>query len=364
MSLALLDVVNICDNVHLRRDATGLYDVSYGSEALVPFYLSENADSGVIGLLRPIIVEQLKLENARRAQEGLLEMWCLRLEPSHFVPLKNGAVGPSVSFRAWLDTPTKRSAAMKEMCERWRDTGLFANVCGPAKWRSEMYPIYADPYGIHDHPLTAGREDGLNYAFEVERSVCPLFGLVAYGVHMNIYEEKVLGDGNVEPACGFQLESLTGLRDFPGFLDNTAAGGIPSGISIFEAVIKECIEEANIDSHILRNHARAVSSISYFYRNTDGWLQPEVGYIYDVVIPPGVDHVPFTPRPLDGEAESFEFMPHEKILEQLRAGRFKPNCGLVILDLFIRLGYITPDNEPNLLKVVKRLHGSADYEKW
>ncbi|CAA7266244.1 unnamed protein product [Cyclocybe aegerita] len=363
MPLTFLDVVNICNNVHLRRDATGLYDVSYGSEALVPFYLSENVGSGVIGLLRPILVEQLKLENARRAKEDLQEIWCLRLEPLHFVPLKNGAIGPSVSFRAWLDTPTKRSAALKELCERWRDTGLFADICGPAKWRSEMYPIYADPYGIHDHPLTAGREDGLNYAFEVERSVCPLFGLVAYGVHMNIYEERILEDGQRSVRVWIPTRE-SNRPTFPGFLDNTAAGGIPSGIPIFEAVIKECMEEANIESHILRKHARAVSSISYFYRNEEGWLQPEVGYVYDLAIPPGVNRAPFTPCPLDGEVESFEFMPHEKILEQLRAGRFKPNCGLVILDLFIRLGYVTPDNEPNLLKVMNRLHGSADYEKW
>jgi len=29
-------------------------------------------------------------------------------------------------------------------------------------------------------------------------------------------------------------------------------------------------------------------------------------YVYDILIPPGVDLVPFTPRPLDGEVESFE----------------------------------------------------------
>ena len=36
----------------------------------------------------------------------------------------------------------------------------------------------------------------------------------------------------------------------------------------------------------------------------------------------------------------------------------------VILDLFFRLGYITPDDEPDFMKILNRLHGCFDYEKW
>ncbi|CAA7266276.1 unnamed protein product [Cyclocybe aegerita] len=360
---SFLDIVDMCDNVHIRRDGTGLYDVSYGSEVLVPLYLSESTDTAVIGLLRPIIVEQLKLENMRSVQEGLQELWSLRLEPSDFVPLKNGTVGPSVSFKAWLDTPAKRTAAMQELCERWRDTGLFSDVCGPTKWRSEMYPIYADPFGLHDHPLIAGHDAGLNYAFEMERSACALFGLVTYGVHMSIYDEIAQEDGQRSLRVWVPTRAFT-KPTFPGHLDNTVAGGIPSGMSMFESLVKECMEEASIEPDVVRKHTRAVGSISYFFRTTKGWLQPEIEYVYDIVIPPAVDPAPFTPRPLDGEVESFEFMSHDKLLRELRAGLFKPNCGLVILDLFIRLGCITPDNEPDFMKIINRLHGSFDYDKW
>lgn len=70
----------------------------------------------------------------------------------------------------------------------------------------------------------------------------------------------------------------------------------------------------------------------------------------------------------------------------MRAGLFKPNCALgtcnhtyqdslslylsnpltlaVLIDLFIRLGFITPDDEPDYLKLTTRLHGQFDYEKW
>jgi len=184
-----LDIVDLCDNVHLRRNESNLYDITFNSEVLVPLYLSESPDSAVIGLLRPLLLEQLKKENERSRENNLPELWELRLDPASYIKLRNGTTGPSVSLRAWVDTPSKRTAAMKELCERWRDTGLFSDVCGPKKWREEMYPIYSDPFGVHDHPSTAGHENGLNFAFEMERSACALFGVVTYGVHLSIYEE-------------------------------------------------------------------------------------------------------------------------------------------------------------------------------
>jgi 8-oxo-dGTP pyrophosphatase MutT (NUDIX family) len=57
------------------------------------------------------------------------------------------------------------------------------------------------------------------------------------------------------------------LFSFPGYLDNTVAGGIPSGMPIFESLIKECMEEANIEPDIVRKYARAAGSISYFFRS-------------------------------------------------------------------------------------------------
>lgn len=186
-----LDLIDICDNVRLRRDTTGLYDAAFDSERLVPLYLSESPSSSVIGLLRPVIVDQLKLENARSLKNGTPEIWSLLLDSSEQTMRRHALPGPSASFRDHLDTPAKRSAAMTELCERWRDTELFPDVCGLKKWRAEMYPIYADPFGVHDHPIQAGREDGLNYAFEMERSVCALFGVITYGVHMSIYDEVV-----------------------------------------------------------------------------------------------------------------------------------------------------------------------------
>ncbi|KAF5325068.1 hypothetical protein D9619_009890 [Psilocybe cf. subviscida] len=346
-----LDVITQCDNVQLRRNGPTLLDTAYDSEVLIPLYLSESPESAVIGLLRPVIVQKPETENQRSRERNEPEVWSVRVDPSTHITLRNGVHGASVSFHKFLDTPSKRTAAMKELCERWRDTGLFADVCGPKKWREELYLIYEDPFGEHDHPSVTGREDGLNFAFEMERSACALFGLVTYEVHMSIYEQTEEEDGRTGIRVWVPTRALT-KPTFPGLLDNTVAGGIPSGMPAFESLVKECLEEASIEADVIRKHTHCVGSISYFFRNSKGWLQPEVVYVYDTLVPPGADPAPFIPRPSDGEVESFELVSQDKLLQQLRGGLFKANCGVVIVDLLIRLGYITPESEPNFMKII------------
>lgn len=52
-----------------------------------------------------------------------------------------------------------------------------------------MYPVYRNPFGVHDYYPENDSDEGLgNYAFEMERAACALFGVVTYGIHMTIYE--------------------------------------------------------------------------------------------------------------------------------------------------------------------------------
>ena len=279
--LTFLDVVNTCDNVRVHQASP--IPSPFESENLVPLYLSESPDSPAIGLLRPIIVEQLELENQRSRDLGAQEMWAIRVIGSTQIARRGRKIGPSVSLHNWLDTPFKRTAAIKEVSERWRDTRLFDNVCGPNKWRDELYPVYADPFGPHDHPSAAAAGEILNFVFELERSACALFGVVTYGVHMNIYKEVDV-DGKkslqvwtptrsqtkqtcVYPSFHSGVGNLSSCeRRFPGLLDNSVAGGLPSGMSMFESMVKECMEEASIADYAVRKYARATGAISYFFR--------------------------------------------------------------------------------------------------
>ncbi|KAH7915873.1 NUDIX hydrolase domain-like protein [Hygrophoropsis aurantiaca] len=349
---SFLDLIDKCDNFRLPAN--------YGSDApnptLVPWTLSSSSSSPVIGLLWVEIVDLLATENEASIRAEKPEVWVIHRQDSD-----TGSRPNRVSFHDTINTPTKRTAIMKELCERWRDTGLFPDIIGPKKWRDEKYPVYRNPLGVHRPcDLFAGNEleDGSNYAFDLERSACALFGVVTYGVHMTIYEDNEDGVRIWVPT-----RALT-KQTWPGYLDNSVAGGIPSGMAPFESIIKEAMEEASIEQHIVENYAKSIGSISYFYRNKSGWLQPEVEYLYDLKIPPGVDQTPFQPKPLDGEVESFDLLPLDTVITKMRGGLFKANCALALVDFLIRHGYITPDNEPDFMQIITRLHGSFQYDQW
>ncbi|KAF7305599.1 Thiamine pyrophosphokinase [Mycena chlorophos] len=354
-SLSYLDLVNACGNMRVRGKPP--IPSSFDKEQLAPFYLTPAADSPVIGLLRPEIVDRLDEANqvALRARNTRIFDGIVGAAD---IPGLSGNTG-RISFHSSIDTPAKRTLAMKTLCEMWRDTGVYPDIIGPGKWRDERYPVYRDPFGVHDYPSAEREDDELNFAFEMERAACALFGIVTYGVHMSTYRQEPGGSLKVWIPTRAKTKST-----WPGYLDNTVAGGIPAGMPIFEALVKECMEEASLAEELVRPNVRAVGCISYFFRTSQGWLQPEVEYTYDLVIPPGSDPAPFQPKPLDGEVERFDFMDKADIETAMRAGRFKANCAVVLIDLFLRLGYITPDNEPDFLRIVTGLHTQFDYDRW
>ena len=179
---SFLDIVRRCDNY--VRDG----------EVLVPFSITPKGS--IIGLLRPEIVKELLSENTRNQSEGVQENWtpCVRLGADTI---------ERICFAPHLSTKEVRSAAIKKLCEGWRDGGvLFQDVMGPRKWRNELYPIYENylgPYVVKNPELSHPHSEGLdanthaagetNHVFDIERSAAALFGLVTYGVHMTVYEK-------------------------------------------------------------------------------------------------------------------------------------------------------------------------------
>ncbi|CAL1709955.1 unnamed protein product [Somion occarium] len=343
---SLLSIVAHCDNFSVSEEK-----ITPGGEKLVSWRLTPDLSSPVLGLLRPCVVDQLKLESSN--------VWNFSLS----------GTSESISFASSLDTPAKRTRVMKEMCERWRDTGLWPDQIGPKKWRAEMYPIFRNPFGKRDAPLAEDGEvetgdDSTNYAFMMERAACALVGVVTYGVHMTVYEGGPEGEfiGNGDELQGYRIwvpKRARTKQTWPGYLDNSVAGGIPSGLGIFESVVKEAMEEASIPEYIVRKHAKATGVISYFYRTDAGWLQPEVEYVSSSSSG-GVQ----TSYLLTIQVESFELLELPEVESRIRAGLFKPNCAVVLIDFMINHGLITPDNEPDFLEIVTRIHGRFDYDRW
>lgn len=167
--------------------------------------------------------------------------------------------------------------------------------------------------------------------FTIERSAAALFGLVTYGVHLTAFVRDPQYEGGLAIWTPTRSKTKT---TYPGQLDNTVAGGIAAGYGVFETVVKECAEEASLPEDLVREKAKSVGAITYFYiRNESaggesGLFQPEVEYCYDLDL---TDRRDVVPKPCDDEVESFELLGVEEVKAKLREGRFKSNCALVIL---------------------------------
>jgi hypothetical protein len=123
-----------------------------------------------------------------------------------------------------------------------------------------------------------------------------------------------------------------------------------------DALIKESDEEAGIDEVVVRKYAKATGALSYVASLAHGWRQPKIAYNYDLPIPRDVDPTPFQPKPKDGEVEIFELLSVDQVISKMCQGLFMPNTALVLIDFLIRHGYLTPDNEPDYMEIITRLH--------
>jgi hypothetical protein len=65
------------------------------------------------------------------------------------------------------------------------------------------------------------------------------------------------------------------------------AGGIPSGMGVFESLLKESMEEASLDGDIVRKHAKFVGAVSYCLRLDSTIYSPifRSGHHYAFILP-------------------------------------------------------------------------------
>ncbi|MEM7169869.1 MAG: DUF4743 domain-containing protein [Pseudomonadota bacterium] len=218
-----------------------------------------------------------------------------------------------VTFHERLTDFDSRSAAMADVVASLRAAGEIR------QWRDEFYPVT--------------RSWDVAPKLKMERGAVPDFGVRAYGVHMN---------GLAEKADGLHLwvarRSMT-KQTAPGKLDHLVAGGQPHGMGILENLIKECGEEASIPPD-LASRAQPIGLVSYVCARPEG-LRDDICFCYDLMLPEG-----FKPENTDGEVDDFFLWPIEKVIDVLAAGEdFKFNCALVIIDLLVRKGYLTPDQQ-------------------
>jgi hypothetical protein len=222
-----------------------------------------------------------------------------------------------------LDTPDKRTAAMRDFLLTLRAEGHFGNT-----WRNEDYPV---SWQFTDRPLMA-----------MERAAVPWFGARAYGPHLTGYVRRHDGLHIWVPRRSRKKPT------FPGMLDNTVAGGQPIGLGLLENLVKECHEEAGIPPELARQ-AKAIGYIAY-WQQTGAQLKPDLMTCFELELPES-----FTPHANDGEVEAFELWPVRRVFETVRdTFDFKYNCNLALIDFFVRHGMLAAD-DPHFFATIEGL---------
>lgn len=181
---------------------------------------------------------------------------------------------------------------------------------------------------------------------QIDRGLIPLLGLEAAGVHLNGLVKK---DGALFLWVAKRSQQK---RLDPGKLDHLVAGGMSSGLTPDETIVKEAAEEAAISPE-LASKARHVSTLRYAMSRPEG-LRRDRLYCYDLFLPED-----FQPRAADGEVESFHLRPLHDVFQSVREGEhFKFNVNLVLIDLFIRYQLFI-DTDKEILS--KALHHSLSH---
>ncbi|KAI1427470.1 hypothetical protein F5Y12DRAFT_154444 [Xylaria sp. FL1777] len=194
----------------------------------------------------------------------------------------------------------------------------------------------------------------------MERFAAPLFGILLQGAHMIAYVRSRATENDYGVISGLWIpRRAKHLFSSPNMLDATVAGGIATGTTALETIIKEAGEEASLPPELVRTRVRSTGLLTYV-SSTDaihGWtgesglLCPGIVYTYDMELPEDV-----VPKPHDGEVGSYNLMSVGDVQAALLNNEFKPDAAVVVIDFLIRHGVITADNERNFVRINEHIH--------
>ena len=182
--------------------------------------------------------------------------------------------------------------------------------------------------------------DGKEF-FKLDRKLLEFLGIRGYGVHLIAY---------MKHNNSFKLWVPKRNKDKlvePSKLDNTVAGGVKEGESIFSALEREAYEEAGLTRHDLKN-VKLVGNINYNWKNTQYTLRRDTLYLFDLEVDKS-----FNPNCLDGEVEEFKLIDWKKVLHLIQNTKLvKNNCNLVFFNFMVRHGLISHENEKDYEEIL------------
>ncbi|HEV2978723.1 MAG TPA: DUF4743 domain-containing protein [Casimicrobiaceae bacterium] len=210
-----------------------------------------------------------------------------------------------------LSTPEARTVALAEVAR------ILATESALTAWRDERYAVAPDP--------------AAPALFELERAAARYFGIHTFAAHAN---GLVGADGSWQ--MWLARRSATKAID-PGLLDNLVGGGIASGTTPAQTIIREAWEEAGIGEEVARR-APCAGWVELCRDRPDG-MQRETIYVHDFWLPPE-----FAPANQDGEAVAHRLCLPDDILALLASDDITADASLVIVDFLLRQGHIAPDD--------------------
>lgn len=222
----------------------------------------------------------------------------------------------SVRLNATLTAEPERTAALA------RVTRTLANDGTIKGWRDETYAVRIRP---PEEPL-----------FHLERAAMRFFGLTSVATHLNGYVRSAEKMGS-DPVSSIWIARRSETKSIdPGRLDTLVGGGVASGQDPWNALLRECHEEAGIEG-ALAAKASAAGTLQVCHEVPEG-LHSEVLYAHDLEVP-----ADFRPRSVDGEVSEFLCLAPAEVADRIANGEFTVEAGLVTLDFLVRHGAIASD---------------------
>ena len=149
-------------------------------------------------------------------------------------------------------------------------------------------------------------------------------------------------------------------------MDNFVGGAVCEEVTVLDSAIKEAEEEANVPRD-LAQQLKPAGSVSFFHQSERGF-HPNTEFVFDLELPQQ-----FQPLNNDGEVESWQLVPVDKILNIVcQPELFKITSSPVVIDWLIRrgnypatnseanicllAGIINMDNHPDLPDIVELIH--------
>jgi 8-oxo-dGTP pyrophosphatase MutT (NUDIX family) len=204
----------------------------------------------------------------------------------------------------------ERDATLATINTGLREQGLVVG------WRNELFAV-------------PGLYTGLHLA-NLERAASRFWGTLTLAAHLNGY----VADAQGRPTHLWIAQRSTSKSTDPGLFDNVVAGGVPSGQTPLQTLVREAWEEAGLRPQQVRPRLLNGPVIRIQRALSHGWQLEDI-HCFDL---PFAAH--WQPRNQDGEVQGFECLPIKKALALAASASMTADAAAVTLNFAHRFRLI------------------------